>query len=120
MPTVLLVEYRDDVFAQLADALANGGVRTMRVKYAAQAIRQYLEGSTDLILVGAEQPYESAWLLTAKLQLILPTARICVYMSRVSAVDVATSAFLGVDEPIESNGDVSRVAATLLDQFSRA
>lgn len=120
MPTVLLVEHRDDFFAQLAGALANGGVRTTRVKYATQAIRQYVEGSTDLIVVSAGQPYESAWLLTAKLQLTLPTARICVYMSRVSAVDVAASAFLGVDEPIESNGDVSRVAAQLLDQFSRA
>jgi CheY-like chemotaxis protein len=120
MPTVLLVENRDDVFAVLADALTKGGVQTTRVRYATQAIRLYVECPTDRIVLSAEQPYESAWLLTAKLQLSVPTARICVHMSRVSALDVATSTLLGVDKPIESNGDISKLAAKILEELTGA
>lgn len=119
MPTVLLVEYRDDVFARLAADLAARGIRAMRAVDGTQAIRRYVRRPTDLLIVNADQPDQSAWLLTAKLHLTHPTARIWVYKRRLSTSDVATANFLQIDGLIDYESDLCRLAATILDSLLR-
>lgn len=117
MLTVLLMEYRDDVFARLAADFATRGIQTIRAKNGAQAIQQYVRRLSDVLIVNADHPHESAWLLTAKLHLTHPTARIWAYKRRLSDRDTATAGFLGVDELIEHDSDLRCLATEILDRL---
>jgi len=115
--TILLVEPRDEVFARLASDLAAAGIRAARATGATEAIRRYVHRPTDLLLVHADQPGESAWLLAAKLHLTHPRARIWVYASRMSSFAVAAANCLMVEELIEYRHDASRLVAEILDRL---
>lgn len=118
--TFLLVENRNDVSTTLGEALVDRGIRIIRANYAAEAIRRYAGYPIDRIAIRGEQPYESVWLFTAKLRLSFPTARICAYMSGVLPRDLRASMLLGVEKPVESDGDMSTLAAKLLEELTRA
>ena len=113
MPTVLLLEHRDDVHSLLSAGLAAGGIQTIRATNSAQAIRQYVGRPTDVLIVNGDQPNESAWLLAAKLHLTHLAARIWVYKRRISACDVAAANFLTIDGLVDYDGSVCRLAAVL-------
>lgn len=119
MPTVLLVEYRDDVFARLAADFATRGVQIMRAKNGGQAIQQYVRRPSDVLVVNGDHPHESAWLLAAKLHLTHPRARIWVYKRRLSTCDVATANFLKIDGLIDYDSNLCRLAAKILDRLLR-
>lgn len=119
MPTVLMMEHRDDVLCRLTADLAARGVRPTRATNAAQAIRQYVHRPTDVLIVNADHPHESAWLLAAKLHLTHPTARIWVYKRRLSDHDTATAGFLRIDELIEHENDLRCLAMEILDRLVR-
>jgi response regulator RpfG family c-di-GMP phosphodiesterase len=88
MITVLMVEQRDEVAARLSADLAGAGFRAVRARSSKKAIAYYVRRPNDVLMVNGDHPDESAWLLAAKLHLTHPTARIWVYMRRLSACDV--------------------------------
>ncbi|OHB84081.1 MAG: hypothetical protein A2V98_10630 [Planctomycetes bacterium RBG_16_64_12] len=118
--SLLLVEHRDRVFARLAAELTAMGMRVVRATGAREAIRRYVDRPTDLLVVHADLPGESAWLLSAKLRLTHPAAHIWVYGRRLSAFDVAAANFLMVDELIEYQGGLSRLSEEILARFEAA
>jgi len=118
--TILLVEHRDEVFARLATDLAAAGIEAVRAKTTTEGLGRYVREPTALLVVNADQPGESAWLLAAKLHLTHPVARIWVYMHRPSTSDVEAANFLMVDELIEYQGDLSRLTAEILARFEPA
>ena len=107
--TVLLVEDRDEVFAGLANCLSMVGLRAVQAKTGTDAIRRYVRQPPALLMVNADHPAESAWLLVAKLHLTHPAARFWAYKRRLSPPDVSAAKFLHVDELIEYRGDLSKV-----------
>jgi len=111
--TIVLVEQRDQVFARLAIRLASSGLRVLRARNATQAIGCYLREPTALLVVDADRPGESVWLLAAKLHLTHPGAGVWAYMHRSSAYDAAAAEFLGVEELIEYGHDPSRLTREL-------
>jgi DNA-binding NtrC family response regulator len=118
--TILLVEHRDEVSARLATDLAAAGMRTVQAKTTTEGLRRCVREPTALLVVNADQPGESAWLLAAKLHLTHPAARIWVYMHRASTFDVEAANFLTVDELIEYRGDLSRLTGEILARFEPA
>lgn len=115
--TVLSVEKRDEVFAGLANGLSMAGLWTVQARNGTDAIRQYVRQPTALLVVNADHPAESAWLLVAKLHLTHPAARLWAYKRRLSPPDVSAAKFLNVDELIEYRDDLSRLTQEILDHF---
>jgi len=118
--TILLVEHRDEVSARLATDLAAAGMQTVQAKTTTGGLRRYVREPTVLLVINADQPGESAWLLAAKLHLTHPAARIWVYMHRPSTFDVEAANSLTVDELIEYQGDLSRLSDEILARFEPA
>lgn len=117
IPSVVLLEYREDVLIRLTADLAARGVRVTQATNATQAIRQYVVRPTDVLIVNADCPHESAWLLASKLHLTHPTARIWIYKHRLSDSDMETASFIGIDELIEYENDMICLATKLLDRL---
>ena len=118
-PTVLLVEPQDDLFYPLSSDLSALGIRIIRAMDAAQAISLYVRRPTDVLIVNADQPNESAWLLAAKLHLTHPTARLWGYKCQSSAHDVAVAKLLNIDELISYQGSPCRLLEEILDRLVR-
>jgi DNA-binding response OmpR family regulator len=118
--TVLVVEHRDEVFARLAADLCAVGVGVKRAVSAAQALRRYARRSADLVLCHVDLPDQSSWLLTAKLRLSCPAARVWVYTPRSSAAHTALARFVQAEELIEYGGDLWRLSAELRGRLGRA
>jgi len=119
--TVLLVEYRDEVFARLADDLAATGMWVERACNTAEAFRWIAGRSPDLVIANLHMPNNSGWLLAAKLRLFQPTARIWLYapQPRSFEYDYALARFLGVAELIHYQGDLFRLAEEVNRRFIR-
>ena len=118
--TVLVVEHRDEVFARLAADLRAAGMRVERAVSAAEASRRFARRPADLLLTNVDLPDQSSWLLTAKLRLSCPAARVWVYTPRSSAVDAALAKFVEVDKLIDYGGDLWRLTTELLGRLGPA
>lgn len=112
--TVLLVEHRDEVFAQLSAPLAEARVLVERV-CAAHGVRRHLaRHRPELAIVNMDTPDESGWLLASKLRLGSPATRIWLYASRSpSPTEQHFSRFLEV-ELVQYPGDLISLAAEIL------
>ena len=114
---MLLVEYRDEVFARLAADLAAAGLRVERASSAAEASRRYASRPADLLVAEVDLPDHSGWLLASKLRLAHPGVQIWVYTPWSSAVEVALANFVGAEELIDYGGDLWRLTAELLGRL---
>ena len=112
--TLLLVEFRDEVFVRVATDLTRTGVRVIRARSSNEARRLYWVYKPSLILINVDQPDESGWLLAAKLSLIDPLARVWLYQPRSSAGDIGMAKFLDVDSLLEYRGNVSRLSDAII------
>lgn len=119
--TILLVEYRDEVFARLADDLTTMGMWVERACSTAEAFRWIVGRSPDLVIVNADMPNGGGWLLAAKLRLSRPTARIWLYAPRPRSFeyDHALARFLGVAELIHYQGDLFLLAEEIRRRLTR-
>ncbi len=119
-PVVVLVEHRDDVFDRLTNCFTAAGFRVARATSAAEAIKRYVSGHADLLVIDADRPAESAWLLAAKLRLTHPAARIWVYIFQPSTLDVSAANLLAIEELIEYGGKVAELELQLQDRLGVA
>ncbi len=79
IPVILVVESRDDVYARLQEMLAEEGVAVERARCAASVPSRINRLQPDLILIHAELPYESGWLIACKLTFSHPGQNVWLY-----------------------------------------
>lgn len=66
---VLILEYRDDVFSSLESLFNSNGVRVTRAESATALAERAVGFGADLIVINADSPGESGWLMCAKIRL---------------------------------------------------
>lgn len=76
---VMLVEQRDEFFANLAADLKEGGFQVERAVSAAEATQRLRRESSDLILANCDLPDESGWLMVSKWCLTRTPRRVWLY-----------------------------------------
>jgi len=116
-PVVVLVEHCDDVFDRLKHCFTMAGFCVTRARDSTEAMRRYVSKPANLLVVNADMPVESAWLLAAKLQLTHPAARIWAYVCQPSTHDVAAANLLAIEELIAYGGEVAKLESELLDRL---
>ncbi len=117
VPVVVLVEHRDDVFDRLKHCFTRAGFCVTRARNSVEAVERYVSEPTNLLVLNANQPAETAWLLVAKLHLTHPAARIWVYIFQPSTFDVAAANLLAIEELIEYDGKVEKLESQLEDRL---
>ncbi len=115
---ILLVEYRDEVFARLAADLTKVGLRVERAVCAASVARACVDFPADLLVVNVDLPDGSGWLLTAKLRLSSAASRIWLYAPWPLPDAVAMAEYVGADGLIAYDGDLYRLSAAILSRVS--
>lgn len=121
--TVLLVDHRDEAFARLAGDFAAMGIWVERACSAAEVFRRIASCSSNLMIVNADMPNESGWLLAGKLRVVWPTARLWLYAPRPfwsSEYDQGLAHFLGVAELIHYEGDLFLLAKEIRSRLTRS
>jgi len=112
--SVLLVEYRDEVFARLSADLAEAGLLVVRVCTGHGVRRHFARHRPALVIANMDTPDESGWLLASKLRLGSSATRIWLYAPRSpSPVDQHFARFLAV-ELVHYPGDLISLAANIL------
>ena len=115
---ILLVEYRDEVFAHLAADLTDAGLRVERAVCVASASRACVRSPADLLVVNVDLPDGSGWLLTAKLRLMSATPRIWLYAPWPMPDAVAMAEYVGADRFIAYEGDLCRLSWAIVSRVS--
>lgn len=114
-PRVVVVEFRDEVYAGLKGVLEEAGFQVERGRIGATAAARIRRFEPDLILVNEELPDESGWLMTCKLRLTRCSQPIWLYAVRKPRRRKQWREFWGADEVIEYRG----VLAILLQHIRR-
>ena len=112
-PTVLLVEFRDEVFARIESDMAQAGMRVIRACSATEALKLYGTYKPTLVVVNADQRDQTGWLLAAKLKLVDSWIRVWLYQPRSSARDVCIAEFLEIDELLDYRGNLFWLSDTI-------
>lgn len=115
---ILLVEYRDEVFARLATDLTEVGLRVERAVCMASALRAHVRLPADLVLVNVDLPDGSGWLLSAKLRRVSVTPHMWLYAPRPLPDAVAMAEYVGADGLIAYDGDLFRLSAAVVSRVS--
>lgn len=115
---ILLVEYRDEVFARLAADLAEVGLQVERAVCMAGALKAHVRLPADLLLVNVDLPDGSGWLLSAKLRLVSATPHIWLYAPRPLPDAVAMAEYVGADGLLAYDGDLYRLSASIVSRVS--
>ena len=106
---VLLVEHRDEVAARLVADLNGVESGNLRIG-ASEASRIYVRFAAELLVVNVDLPDASGWLLTAKLSMFSPVARIWLYTHRLRSNGASFMRFVGAEELIDYCGDLWRLS----------
>jgi DNA-binding NtrC family response regulator len=114
---VLVVEYRDEVFARLAADLGAVGLRVRRADTATKAAQRHSRRPANLILLSAHLPDQSAWLFSSKLRRIDAATPVWVYTAQASSTDVNLANFVQADELIDYGGDLWKLAAEVAERL---
>ncbi len=117
-PTILLVEYRDEVFARVATDLAEFGARVVRAKTATEALILVETRKPVLIVGNVDLPGQSGWLMTAKLRLFDHHTRVWLYRQQPSNYGEEIAAFLDIDALLADHGDLFGLSDTIVDRMA--
>ena len=107
---VLIVEFRDEVFARLKTLFEEHGYKVSR---AAIVTDQTPLVAADLLLVSEDMPDDSGWLITCKLRLAQVWQPIWLYAVRAPRVLADWKEWCGVNDVIVHGGELSRLAAQI-------
>ena len=101
---LIVVEFRDEVFAAIAQLLRCYNLPAYRARSAPELAETLGRHQAELILLSATQPDESAWLTSAKLRIVDSYRSVWIYTpNRPSAIDEWLS-MAGVDDVIDYGG----------------
>ena len=98
--TVIVVEFRDEVYAAIAEFSKQNGLVTCQAKNATELASKVVRHKAELVLVNGTQPDESAWLTSAKLKIVDASRAVWIYApERPNALDTWLS-MAGIDDII--------------------
>lgn len=120
LPTVLLVEHRDEVFARLATDMAEFGMRVIRAKSATEALELYDTYDPVLLVGNVDLPAQSDWVMTAKLRLFGHLIHIWLYQCHFTNYGRGIAKFLGADAPLAYHGDLLGLSESILNRMNRS
>jgi DNA-binding NtrC family response regulator len=103
-PRVLVVEFRDEVYAGLKAVLEEHNCRVTRAEVGADVAGSIIQCSPDLVLVNESMPDESGWLVTCKLQVTCLRLPVWLYVVRCPQPTATLNEFTGVSRMIEYGG----------------
>ena len=106
---VLIVDFRDEVYASLKACLEEAGHLVGRVDQASEVTPSIIRFAPNLLLINEAFPDESCWLITKKLRLGGQRVPLWVYAARRSPCWDAWKKFSDIDEVIEYGGDLLRL-----------
>lgn len=111
--TVIVVEFRDEVFASIVLLLRRYRIVAYRARSTSELAGVMVRHQAELVMLNATQPDESAWLTAAKLRIIDAYRSVWVYTpGRPNALDEWLS-MVGTDDVIVYGG----VLQSLLDSL---
>jgi len=116
--TVLLVEYRDEIFARLASDMAEFGMRVVRAKSATEALKLVETYKPVLLVANVDLPGQSGWLMTAKLRLFNPQIRVWLYRPQPSGYGREIAKILDIDTLLAYHGDLFGLSGTIVDRMA--
>jgi len=117
---VLIVEFRDEVFASLKTLFESFGVHVIRVECAADTSNTASRTRPDLVLISGSMPQESAWLISAKLHMQSPECLTWLYMPKLPYAQDHWRKFSGASTVIEYQGVLSRLLDNLRFRLCQA
>lgn len=103
---VLVVEYRDEVYAALRGVLTDAGLCVRRVDKADEAENFAEQFAPDLVLINDAMPRSNGWLVARRMKRQSPRREVWLYGARWRAEHAEWKGLLGVDEVIEYAGDL--------------
>lgn len=114
-PRVLVVEFRDEVFAALQAALEEQHCEVQRAEFGAAAGAALARFLPDLALVNESLPDESGWLVACKATFLRRGRPVWLYAARLAPSNSAWREICGIARVIAYGGVLSQ----LLEQLSR-
>lgn len=115
---VLIVEFRDEVYADLRSVFEDYGCEVMRASNGASVAARVRRFTPNLALVNESMPDESGWLIAGKLRL---TRRepVWLYTDRKPDVGDDWKGCIGVDEILVYGGVVSQLRLRVRERLER-
>lgn len=118
-PRVLIVEFRDEVFAALKSLLEENRCQVGRAVSGRDVATEVKRFAPDLVLVNEGMPGESGWLITCKLRLVQFHAPVWLYAGRKPRPHADWKELCGVDEVLAYGGVLRRLDARIRERLSR-
>ena len=116
--SVIVVDFRDEVYAPIAHLLKHHGLITYRAENASELAGKLVRESPDLVLLNGTQPDENAWLTSAKLRIVDASRSVWIYSPEPpSALDEWLS-MARTDDLIVYGGVLHRLLDLLQERLS--
>lgn len=110
---ILVVEFRDEVYAAIHAELSSRQVTVIRVSMSDAAVPVWRQRNPGLILVNAEMPDESGFLLSLKLRMHGYQGGLWLYSAHEVNASRGYQEFCQVDHLLNYGGDVRALMAHL-------
>ena len=106
---VLVVEFRDEVYASLQTLLHDAGISVSRADSSSIVAGLVSRLVPDLILINVEMPDESGWVISSKLRLQRQTQPVWLYLAQAPPFVSHWKKFSGAEEVIDYEGTLGRL-----------
>ncbi len=110
---VLILEYRDDVFSSLKSLFNSNGIRVTRAESPTALAERAAGFGADLIVINADSPGESGWLMCAKLRLQRQQQTLWIYAANSLPCPEQWADVSGANQIIVHGGVVAKLNAAI-------
>ena len=114
---VLIVEFRDEVYASLCQVLNEEGLVVTRAETATEVAAKAGQLPYAMVLINEAMPGESGWLISSKLRLSNSQRRVWVYTAKQLRYLQDWQTLAGVENVLSYSGDLLRLIRTLRAQI---
>jgi len=115
---VLIVEFRDEIYASLSRVLEDEGLSVSRAEKASEVAAMSSGTSQDIVLINEAMPDESGWLISAKLRLSNTPRRLWMYTAKKLYCLQEWQELAGVEHSFCYGGDLLRLILALRAQIN--
>lgn len=115
---VLIVEFRDEIYASLSRVLEDEGLTVSRAEKASEVAAMSSGTSRDIVLINEAMPDESGWLISAKLRLSNTPRRLWMYTAKKLYCLQDWQELAGVEHSFCYGGDLLRLILALRAQIN--
>jgi DNA-binding response OmpR family regulator len=116
---VLIVEFRDEIYASISRVLEDEGLTVSRAEKASEVAAKASGTSRDIVLINEAMPDESGWLISSKLHLSKTQRRLWMYTAKRMVRVQKWKKLAGVECVISYGGDLVRLVRALQAQIKR-